>query len=206
MNSNGDFLQNPVAHCWSDPFHHKRKFCNVCRKRLDDSESIHCESKFYERLLRDDQLENWICQPLARNWLVFFAVCDYFVHTECQDFAVADCKENATYLPGKHLASVNHEHHWREGNLPNNSKCALCKKTCMASECLSGFRCEWCGMTVSHVTCQWLTSYPNLLYDFSVTHHATRTSHRSAHLEYLNPFICVLTQSAFHAQKYRWRQ
>ena len=37
-------FQNPVAHCWSEIFPHKRKFCNVCRKRLDDSESIHCES------------------------------------------------------------------------------------------------------------------------------------------------------------------
>nr|CAD7400534.1 unnamed protein product [Timema poppensis] len=35
---------NPVAHCWSEPIHHKRKFCNVCRKRLEDSLSIHCES------------------------------------------------------------------------------------------------------------------------------------------------------------------
>ncbi|KAK4881601.1 hypothetical protein RN001_004920 [Aquatica leii] len=115
-------IKNPVAHCWSEPFHHKRKFCNVCRKRLDDNVSIHCE------------------------------ICDYFVHTECQDFAVADCRENATYLPGKNLSSVRHEHHWREGNLPSNSKCALCKKTCWTSECLSGYRCEWCGMT-SHASC-----------------------------------------------------
>ncbi|XP_031357921.1 diacylglycerol kinase theta isoform X3 [Photinus pyralis] len=115
-------IKNPVAHCWSEPFHHKRKFCNVCRKRLDDNVSIHCE------------------------------ICDYFVHTECQDFAVADCRENATYLPGKNLACVRHEHHWREGNLPSNSKCALCKKTCWTSECLSGYRCEWCGMTC-HASC-----------------------------------------------------
>jgi len=40
-------LQNPVAHCWSEQTHHKRKFCNVCRKRLDDSLSIHCEGKCY---------------------------------------------------------------------------------------------------------------------------------------------------------------
>lgn len=71
------------------------------------------------------------------------------MHVECQDFAVADCKENATYLPGKELSWVRHEHHWREGNLPTNSKCAVCKKTCWASECLTGFRCEWCGITVS---------------------------------------------------------
>nr|XP_023012836.1 diacylglycerol kinase theta isoform X8 [Leptinotarsa decemlineata] len=115
-------IKNPVAHCWSESLHHKRKFCNVCRKRLDDSESIHCE------------------------------ICEYFVHLECQDFAVADCKENATYLPGKQLVYVHHQHHWREGNLPSNSKCALCKKTCWTTECLSGYRCEWCGMT-SHATC-----------------------------------------------------
>ncbi|XP_044743500.1 diacylglycerol kinase theta isoform X6 [Chrysoperla carnea] len=116
-------IKNPVAHCWSEQIHHKKKFCNVCRKRLDDSLSIHCE------------------------------ICDYFVHVECQDFAVADCKENATYLPGKELSWVRHEHHWREGNLPTNSKCAVCKKTCWASECLTGFRCEWCGIT-SHAICR----------------------------------------------------
>ncbi|XP_073992573.1 diacylglycerol kinase theta isoform X4 [Rhodnius prolixus] len=116
-------IKNPVAHCWSEPTHHKRKFCNVCRKRLDDSLSTHCE------------------------------ICEYFVHGECQDFAVADCKENATYLPGKELSLVHHEHHWREGNLFTNSKCAVCKKACFSVECLSGFRCEWCGIT-SHAACR----------------------------------------------------
>ncbi|XP_076672920.1 diacylglycerol kinase theta isoform X6 [Andrena cerasifolii] len=111
-------IKNPVAHCWSEQVHRRRKFCNVCRKRLDDSLSIHCE------------------------------ICEYFVHTECQDFAVADCKENATYLPGKDLAQVKHTHHWREGNLPSSSKCAVCKKNCFSAEYLSGFRCEWCGMTL----------------------------------------------------------
>ncbi|XP_072765875.1 diacylglycerol kinase theta isoform X8 [Anoplolepis gracilipes] len=116
-------IKNPVAHCWSDQVHHRKKFCNVCRKRLDDNNpSIHCE------------------------------ICEYFVHIECQDFAVADCKENATYLPGKDLSAVKHTHHWREGNLPNSSKCAVCKKSCVTAECLAGFRCEWCGMT-SHAYC-----------------------------------------------------
>ena len=40
-------------------------------------------------------------------------------------------------------------HHWREGNLPGNSKCLVCKKTCWSAECLAGMRCEWCGVTVS---------------------------------------------------------
>ncbi|XP_012528053.1 diacylglycerol kinase theta isoform X7 [Monomorium pharaonis] len=115
-------IKNPVAHCWSEQVHRKRKFCNVCRKRLDDNLSIHCE------------------------------ICEYFVHIECQDFAVADCKENATYLPGKALSAVRHTHHWREGNLPSSSKCAVCKKSCFTAECLAGFRCEWCGMTL-HAYC-----------------------------------------------------
>lgn len=80
---------------------------------------------------------------------MFVSVCEYFVHGECQDFAVADCKENATYLPGKELSLVHHQHHWREGNLPSNSKCSVCKKGCWSAECLAGYRCEWCGITVS---------------------------------------------------------
>ncbi|XP_015176652.1 PREDICTED: diacylglycerol kinase theta isoform X6 [Polistes dominula] len=115
-------IKNPVAHCWTEPVTRKKKFCNVCRKRLDDNLCIHCQ------------------------------ICEYFVHTDCQDFAMADCKENATYLPEKDLAAVKHTHHWREGNLPSNSKCAVCKKNCFSAECLSGFRCEWCGVT-SHAFC-----------------------------------------------------
>lgn len=86
-------------------------------------------------------------------------VCEYYVHVECQDFAVTDCKENATYVPGKHLAQVHHQHHWREGNLPKDSKCALCKKNCCTTECLSGFRCEWCGMTVRTILIQLLITH-----------------------------------------------
>ncbi|XP_059612129.1 diacylglycerol kinase theta isoform X2 [Phlebotomus argentipes] len=110
-------IKNPVAHCWSEPTHHKRRFCTVCRKRLDETPAVHC------------------------------MICEYFAHVECQDFAVADCKENATYVPGKDLGSVKHQHHWREGNLPQTSKCYHCKKSCFSSECLTGYRCEWCGAT-----------------------------------------------------------
>ncbi|XP_048524131.1 diacylglycerol kinase theta isoform X4 [Dendroctonus ponderosae] len=115
-------VKNPVGHCWSEALHQKRKFCNVCRKRLDDCDSIHCE------------------------------ICQYYVHVECQEFAVPDCKENATYTPGKELEQVQHTHHWREGNLPSGSKCEHCRKTCSNTECLSGYQCEWCRMTC-HAMC-----------------------------------------------------
>lgn len=36
-------------------------------------------------------------------------VCEYFAHVDCQDFAIPDCKENATYVPGKDLSSVKHQ-------------------------------------------------------------------------------------------------
>lgn len=36
-------------------------------------------------------------------------VCEYYAHLECQDFAVPDCTENATYVPGKELLNVKHQ-------------------------------------------------------------------------------------------------
>lgn len=118
-------IRNPVAHCWSEPMQHKRKFCTVCRKRLDEIAAIHCMSMSIIIIMN---LHNYL----------FILVCEYYAHIECQDFAIADCKENATYVPGKDLSSVKHVHHWREGNLPQSSKCASCKKTCWSSECLTG--------------------------------------------------------------------
>ncbi|KAK2153007.1 hypothetical protein LSH36_311g03008 [Paralvinella palmiformis] len=115
-------IKNPVSHCWSEPGHFKRKFCNLCRKRLEDSLAIRCE------------------------------ICEYYAHLECQDFVVSDCKECATYVPTKEKNTVVQYHHWREGNLPGNSKCLHCKKTCWSAECLSGMRCEWCGVT-AHAAC-----------------------------------------------------
>ncbi|KAG8185626.1 hypothetical protein JTE90_026087 [Oedothorax gibbosus] len=115
-------IKNPVPHCWSEPGHLKRRFCNVCRKRIEDSCAVRCE------------------------------VCDYSVHVECQDFGVADCKECATYVPSRDASSLTQDHHWREGNLPANSKCQFCKKTCWSAECLAGMRCEWCNIT-AHPSC-----------------------------------------------------
>ncbi|VDK19806.1 unnamed protein product [Anisakis simplex] len=58
-----------IAHTWSEPSHIKRRFCCVCRKRTDDTLTVECE------------------------------VCEYYVHVDCQDLAVSDCKEAATFVP-----------------------------------------------------------------------------------------------------------
>ncbi|XP_022709842.1 diacylglycerol kinase theta-like isoform X2 [Varroa jacobsoni] len=118
-------IKNPVPHCWTEAGHLKRKFCNVCRKRIEDSCAVRCE------------------------------VCEYCVHLECQDFSVADCKQCATYTASrtsKQQSQPVQYHHWREGNLPANSKCQTCKKACWSAECLAGMRCEWCGIA-AHATC-----------------------------------------------------
>ncbi|KAI6216761.1 Diacylglycerol kinase [Aphelenchoides besseyi] len=116
-------IKNPVAHTWSEPQQNiKRRFCCVCRKRTDDVWSIECE------------------------------VCEYYVHTECQDLAVSDCREAATFVPSLDKVSHKQYHHMREGNVPRDSKCVVCKKPCYSLECFTGMQCEWCTLT-AHAVC-----------------------------------------------------
>ncbi|KAF7632253.1 Diacylglycerol kinase [Meloidogyne graminicola] len=115
-------IKNPVAHTWTDPQHIKRHFCYVCRKRTDDTLSSECE------------------------------VCSCYVHVECQDSALADCREASTYVPSLDRTTSKQFHHMREGNLARDAKCVVCKKGCYSAECLSGFRCQWCNLSV-HSTC-----------------------------------------------------
>ena len=88
----------------------KKKFCNICRKRLDDQYAFRCESKFH--------MKKKIIQLFKLNLTkrIFWLVCEYYIHTDCQVLAVNDCCETATYVPSRSLSSVTHHHHWREGN------------------------------------------------------------------------------------------
>ena len=53
------------------------------------------------------------------------SVCEYYCHAECVDFSVANCKDCATFMPNATPSHLIQKHHWREGNLPPNSKCAV---------------------------------------------------------------------------------
>ncbi|XP_033117399.1 diacylglycerol kinase theta-like isoform X3 [Anneissia japonica] len=117
-----DRIKDPVPHTWSDPVQARKKFCNVCRRRLDDSVVLRCE------------------------------VCEYYAHLGCLDFVVSDCRKCASYVRNKDASNEQFKHHWREGNLPHNGKCALCKKTCGTTECLSSMKCNWCW-TMAHAGC-----------------------------------------------------
>ncbi|XP_032230180.2 diacylglycerol kinase theta [Nematostella vectensis] len=108
----------PVAHTWSGlSFSFRKKFCSVCRRRLEDIPAFRCQ------------------------------VCDYYVHEACQDFSVTDCKQSATYVPFLEKRAVKQDHHWREGNFSASSKCVSCKHSCGSGECLASLKCSWCAQS-----------------------------------------------------------
>ncbi|XP_071481148.1 diacylglycerol kinase theta-like isoform X2 [Diadema antillarum] len=117
-----DRIKDPVPHTWSDPGHFRKKFCNVCRRRLDDALSLHCEA------------------------------CEYYTHLGCLDFVVSNCIRFLDYDESRDINKIMVHHHWREGNLPTNSRCLVCKKSCATHECLASMKCEWCWAT-AHSGC-----------------------------------------------------
>ena len=82
-------IQNPVAHTWSEPQHIKRRFCCVCRKRTDDTPSSECEGKIQFLTLI------FYFLPIQNMGLV----CSYYVHADCRDLAVSDCREVVYIFP-----------------------------------------------------------------------------------------------------------
>lgn len=114
-------------------------------------------------------------------FLVFFIVCEYYVHETCQELSVPNCKECATYFPGRELSNVRHIHHWREGNLLSSSKCAVCKKSCWSSECLSGYRWE--------IQSSVLIDDPHLTFCFS---HICDDRNRKILRDINNSWVCSL--------------
>lgn len=133
------------------------------------------------------------------------------MHGECVDFAAADCKENATYCAG---SEPRHVHHWREGNLPANSKCSACRRACWSAECLTGYRCEWCGSTVRTATlyCTSLgliTSTSHQLMKVHSPHSATQDvapSYRTiATLGCCSRSSCLRRRCRSHAPRCPWR-
>ena len=118
-----NLVRHPVAHWWGPPQKFKKKFCNVCRRKLDDRLGSRCE------------------------------VCRYYVHLTCKEFSVPDCKRCASYNPNiPPTESVVQVHHWREGNITAGAKCCVCHKTCGTTECLASLRCAWC-CAVAHSGC-----------------------------------------------------
>ena len=73
-------------------------------------------------------------------------VCKFYCHSGCKELAFNNCKQCATYS----FSSLSTDsHHWIEGNLPSSARCQVCTKSCTSTDCLTGFRCGWCGIAVS---------------------------------------------------------
>ena len=111
-------ITRPVAHKWSSLQKFKKKFCNVCRKRMDDRNGRRCE------------------------------VCKYYAHKACITVSLPVCKRSAEYntfvTPDE---SSNTRHQWLEGNLKASDKCRQCHQSCY-SDCLTAFRCLYCHTAV----------------------------------------------------------
>lgn len=134
------------------------------------------------------------------------------MHGECVDFAAADCKENATYSAG---SEPRHVHHWREGNLPANSKCAACRRACWSAECLTGYRCEWCGSTVSVLPVYALLvlcvnkkqgSHELIVLIHSATRDAAGCCRRNATSACSSPSSCLRRRCRSPGRRCPWRQ
>ncbi|XP_046839229.1 diacylglycerol kinase theta-like [Xenia sp. Carnegie-2017] len=71
-------IKDPVGHQWSPYRMLKRKYCNVCRKLLNDSSDLSCQ------------------------------VCEYNVHYACKDSAINCCKRSATFTIKERKGENNH--------------------------------------------------------------------------------------------------
>lgn len=100
------------------------------------------EHSIIDRLIYDILLHEGSCILVC----LLLLVCKYYSHVSCVEKAFNDCKQCATYAKG---VIAEDQHHWIEGNLPSSARCQTCAKACSTTECLSGFRCGWCGITVS---------------------------------------------------------
>ncbi|KAM9795565.1 diacylglycerol kinase theta [Neosynchiropus ocellatus] len=140
----------PVSHCFG-PSCHRKSFCCVCRKPIEEKDALRCE------------VDLQLC----------VTVCELHVHAGCVAFSVADCRKchlDRTHFQLQvrmchgvregvyvcHRQSVlqrsPHLHHWREGNLGPDARCSVCKHSCGSAEVPTGTGCEWCGIK-AHSAC-----------------------------------------------------
>jgi len=112
------FVQIPYAHTLLKLLSEKKRFCNVCRRKIDDDTSLKCQC------------------------------CPYYIHYSCKQYIVHNCKQTATYTSITEKISKKQQHHWTEGHLPLDAKCHVCLKLCASADCVAGLRCMWCLRTI----------------------------------------------------------
>ncbi|XP_004646347.1 diacylglycerol kinase kappa [Octodon degus] len=116
-------------HYWySSPSLHTQ-YCNICRETI----------------------------PALSRDAIICEVCKVKSHRLCALRASKDCKWNTLsvtddlLLPADEIETMPHQ--WVEGNMPVNSRCAVCHESCGNYRRLQDFRCLWCNSTV-HNDCR----------------------------------------------------
>lgn len=116
-------------HYWYSSHSPWTQFCNVCRQSI----------------------------PALSRDAVICEVCKVKSHKLCALRAGKDCKWNTLsvtddlLLPADEIQTMPHQ--WVEGNIPADSRCAVCHESCGSHQRLQDFRCLWCESTV-HSACQ----------------------------------------------------
>ena len=78
-------------------------------------------------------------------------VCGIKAHQACGNGVTQACKwttKQSMERDGVKVSekSVHQPHQWLEGNLPNNSKCLICNKSCGSKKSLQDWSCIWCRL------------------------------------------------------------
>ncbi|OAF68875.1 hypothetical protein A3Q56_03404 [Intoshia linei] len=116
-----------IPHFWSESVYCKRKFCNYCRKRIDQT--------------------GYFC--IICNYHVH-GNCRKTSGANCR-YTYATYKKKSLYYEMINCDEYN-LHHWIEGNLNPNNKCYICRKSCYNVDCLTSYNCTQCDISV-HFNC-----------------------------------------------------
>ncbi len=126
------------------------------------------------RLMYTHMLSLYLLHTHTHTMSYYHTVCKYYAHENCKVTAFNNCKHCATFAYGGYLAED--RHHWVEGNLPSSARCHLCTEKCSTTDCLSGFKCGWCGITVSLIH---MHTHMHLHMHTCTSTHAHMHTHRS---------------------------
>ena len=62
-------FQNPVAHCWTEEKSIKGKFCNVCRKKMQEVPGVRCEGEYVSQSVDGKILISWFAAQHQKKFL-----------------------------------------------------------------------------------------------------------------------------------------
>lgn len=116
-------LAQPVPHRWMEVKNEKKYFCNHC------------------------------CESLGQTKVFVCLGCRMWTHARCRELVPNSCRlvSHSQFEKESDGEGVR-RHHFVAGNLTSRAVCADCEKPINSKDCLTGFTCRWCDMSV-HSAC-----------------------------------------------------